>query len=420
MKRILFILSTLFGGTMLSFSQKDDQYFNQIYNLIEQRNYFKASNIYDSSKLHLDPIHQKYIEACLNNAFNKIVVSNQNISNLLSQNDLPDSLQLRLYQIKEDNHIKKFEYKEAKATLEYILTHFKNRLTENELIDSENNLVIWSALENEPKQETIIHADVHIKMIKDVVGLKNLKVNNTLDTLDFVFDTGANLSTVSESTAKLLNMKILPSLINVGTITGQKVKANIAICPLLHLDNITIKNAVFLVLSDEDLSFPTINYKIRGIIGYPIIASLKEVSITKDNYFIVNKNSVPKSEVFNMAMHGLTPLIHIDNKHFWLDTGAEKTILFAPYYHENKTYIEQFYLLKKVSFAGAGGKKEFDGFTITTQMPVFEKNITFKDITLLKEKLEEDESVYGNFGQDLIQQFDTMTLNFDKMYIVFE
>ena len=34
--------------------------------------------------------------------------------------------------------------------------------------------------------------------------------------------------------------------------------------------------------------------------------------------------------------------------------------------------------------------------------------------------LQDHETVYGNIGQDLIKQFNKMTMNFDKMFIKFD
>ena len=146
---------------------------------------------------------------------------------------------------------------------------YKNLLSENEINEIENSLKIWFALENEPKQKTFIKDAVRLKMEKDKVGLNNLKVSNGKDSLNFIFDTGANLSTVPKSTAQLFGMKIIPVDIEVGTITGEKVPAQIAVCPEFKLDNIEILNSIFLVLDDNALAFPQIDYQIYGVLGFP-------------------------------------------------------------------------------------------------------------------------------------------------------
>ena len=122
----------------------------------------------------------------------------------------------------------------------------------------------------------------------------------------------------------------------------------------------------------------------------------------------------------NMAMKGLTPLIYIDNKHFTFDTGADETMLYQIFYQENKNEIDKKYLSEKISIGGAGGKKEFDGYIIDYTLSIEGERIKLDSISLLKEKIKENETVYGNIGQDLIQKFDTMIINFDQMFICFE
>ncbi|RTZ49457.1 hypothetical protein EJ377_02110 [Chryseobacterium arthrosphaerae] len=68
---------------------------------------------------------------------------------------------------------------------------------------------------------------------------------------------------------------------------------------------------------------------------------------------------------------------------------------------------------------GAGGKAEYDGFKVNHTFHILGKEIPLKDISLLKSKINK-ENVYGNMGQDVIRQFNTMTLNFDQMFIKFD
>ncbi len=119
-------------------------------------------------------------------------------------------------------------------------------------------------------------------------------------------------------------------------------------------------------------------------------------------------------------MKGLTPLIYINNKHFTFDTGADQSMLYQMFYTENQKEIDENYQLEKISFAGAAGEKEFDGYTIDYTLNINDKQVKLDGISLFKKKIEESETVYGNLGQDLIQKFDTMIINFDKIFIRFE
>lgn len=65
-------------------------------------------------------------------------------------------------------------------------------------------------------------------------------------------------------------------------------------------------------------------------------------------------------------------------------------------------------------------KAEIGGYVVTSNFNIIDKEITLNDILLLKEKIKDNETVYGNIGQDLIQQFHKMTINFEQMFIKFE
>lgn len=421
MKKHLIVIVVFIASLSLS-AQKNDKRFNDIVALLEQKNFFKAKEQYALTQKQLTPANRNYIEACLDNAFNRLKESNTKIEALIRNNakELSDSLKLQLYSIKYDNSLKLFEYKAAKQSLEIILRDYGKILDAESIDDYKNSLKICTALENQPKQRVSINSSNTIKLIKDKAGLDNLRVTKESDTLNFIFDTGANISTTSKSVAKRLKMKIIPVDIEVGTITGTKVNAQLAVCDKLSIGTIDIYNSVFLVLEDSGLYFPQIDFQIYGIIGYPIIEAFKEIQITQDGNFIVPKQESNFAGSQNLAMDGLTPLILIDGKHYTFDSGANSTMLYSSYYQENKKEIDANYKPGKISFGGAGGKNEFNGFTIQHAFTISGKKIILNDVHLLIEKKGQKETGYGNIGQDVIMQFNKMTLNFNKMFIRFE
>ncbi len=86
----------------------------------------------------------------------------------------------------------------------------------------------------------------------------------------------------------------------------------------------------------------------------------------------------------------------------------------------NQKEIDEFYKPEKVSFSGAAGNKEFDGYSITLDITILDKKITLKDIKVLTEEIKDSKTIYGNIGQDLIKQFNKMTMNFERMFIKFD
>lgn len=326
---------------------------------------------------------------------------------------------LKIWQIKEDNCIKLYNYAGAQSAVQTALDRYSNILTGAEKDDLRNNLKIWASLAGQPRQRVTIKGDTRLKMTRDKAGLKNLSVNTGTDSIDFVFDTGANISTISASAASCLNMKVIPAGIDVEAITGISVKADLAVCNKLVLGNIIVEDAVFLVFADSALSFPQIGYQINGILGFPVIEALHEIQLTRDDYFIVPNIGTKIDAPSNLAIDGLSPLIFIDGRHFTFDTGADHTMLYAPYYRENKKSIDKQYQPIKIGMGGAGGKVEHDGFKVNHTFHISGRYINLKDVSLLKTDINK-ETVYGNIGQYVIRRFNKMILNFNQMFIKFD
>ena len=414
-------ISFLVAG-FISFSglSQQDIGFEDVYQLIDQNNFFKAKDVYSTTKNSISPIHQKFIEAFLDNAFGRLTESNEKMTELQNQfSQFSDSLQVALYAIKADNFVKLFEYKEAKTATEFILENYENILSKEEVDDYRNNLVIWTAIENQPKQQITINGSKKLTIKEDKFGGKNLTVAIDNDSLDFLFDTGANFSVIVRSVAEKYRMNMIPVSIEVGG--TKKIFAQIVVCPEFYLGHIKIQNAVFLVVKDKDLSLsiPFFKYKILGIIGYPIMAALKEVQITKDGYFIIpEKETVFASS--NMAMCGLLPIISIEGNPYIFDTGAAETTFFKPYYLANRDEIEKRYKIKTIRYAGAGGIVKEKGYEIDAKLNFFDREIILNKVQLSKAEFPYIKHLWGAIGVDVIGQFEKMTLNFNQMFIKFE
>jgi predicted aspartyl protease len=395
--------------------------FDTLYRLMKEKNFFKAREIYESGKSQLSSSQQSFTEAVLDNAFNQLDESNQKIAQLTKgKSVIPDSLIAELYKIKIDNSVKLYDYASAKKMSQDLLEKYGYLLKEEETDDTKNSLKIWAALAREGRQRVVKKDNTRLQMTKDKAGLNNLHVSAGAATMSFIFDTGANLSTITKSAAKEFNMKIIPVDIEVGTIIGTKVQAQLAVCDKLTLGNIEIHHAVFLVMDDKALAFPQIDYQIHGILGFPVIEGLGEIKISKEGYFIVPKEDTSIQTRSNMAMDGLTPLVYADGMHFTFDTGAGETILYAKYYRDHQQEIDDRYTSTLVSFGGAGGQAKLDGYKISAALNILDKTAALKDISLLKNDIKDREHVYGNIGQDVIRQFDVMTIDFNRMVIRFD
>ncbi|MEO0528811.1 MAG: aspartyl protease family protein, partial [Bacteroidota bacterium] len=222
--------------------------FDEIYSLIEQKNFFQARNVYDKSKNGIALKYRLFIEAVLDNSFNSVNSSKKKVSMLEESGfGFPDSLQLSILDLKLDNAVKLYDYKQAKETAKYIVANYKELVDSNELKSYQNNFAMWAALEHIEKQRIKPAKSTRLKMKKDLAGLSTLSTFIQNDSIDFIFDTGATLSTTTREIAERFNMTIFPATVDIGTITGSKVKANLAVCEKLNLGGNEFFNVVFIV-----------------------------------------------------------------------------------------------------------------------------------------------------------------------------
>jgi len=390
---------------------------------IEDKDFFHARDYIAANRKHFSKFHATLLDAAIDNAFNRPAASNKKIDAALKEyaSQLPDSARLNLLRLKQENHGRLFEYRQAAIVTDEILQKYIAILKPEDMDDYKNTGEIWHTLAGQPKQEMVIESHTTLQMILDKAGLANLEVMTPYAKTDFIFDTGANISVVTRSAAEKNDMKMLGGSIEVGSITGAKVNAEMAICPEFRLGNIVVKNAVFLVFPDDALAFPQIDYQINGILGFPVIEAMKEVQITQKDEFIVPKaRSVSKEQ--NMALDFLTPVININDEHYTFDTGATDTSLYAKYFEKHREDVVTQYKETDLEFGGAGGMASVKGYNVIF-MPVINGNeIRIENVHLYSQSTgnEKDMHYYGNIGQDLIKRFDRMTLNFESMFIKFD
>ncbi len=397
-----------------------DNTFTTIYDVLESENFFKADAIYKSLKNSISPMERMYVEAVLDNAFNRIDRSQRIIDEIIKKdNPLPDQLMADLYRISNYNYLKSHNYLGAAKAINTLLENYKKEFSYTEILDLKNTLSFCSTLQNEANQRVIVDQTSSINITKDRVGLNTLRISFENDSVDFVMDTGASMSVVTSSVAERFKMKMLCKKILITTATRKKVKAEIALCPLFRIGDIKVENSVFLVVSDKSMSFPQADYQINGIIGLPIILDMGEIQITKSGVLIVPKEKTNFEREPNLAFSGFKLLIGIDGLHYNFDTGANETMLYNSYYDENKKEIDSLYKVKTISFAGVGGRKNRDGFRIKHNFKIYDKEVQLDNLILIKGETGINDTLYGNIGNDVFGRFDKMVLNFEKMFVSF-
>jgi len=420
MKTILFLL--LLNIPLMAQSSS----FDKLYKLYSDKKYFKFISQLKETESTLSEPEKNICNVFYYGLLNNRLESEKNFTpELISNSSIADSVKKDLYSISILNNVWLGNYKKAEEESDIILKNYSAYIKPKDKEDYENSLIIWKSLSGIGRQEVVKKSDVKIKMKKDIAGLYNIPARYNDIMIDFVFDSGANFSTITESQAKNFNITLTAGKIKVGTITETKVDAAVGYSSSFFIGDMEIKNTVFLVVPDEILSFAGGAYKISGIIGFPIMEAMGEVSFSKHGEFIVPLN-VSEGNLKNLVVDGFNPVIEVDYKNnpmaFTFDTGAKTTLLYAPFFEEYKKEVTSKYKLEDVKFEGAGGETKVPGYHLSEiEFSVANDKTIIPKVSLLSEPIKNNgEMFYGNLGQDFISKFDYMILNFKNMYLDFK
>lgn len=366
-----------------------------------------------------------FYRGAIANKFNSSEESIKLLNLYLKKTSPKDGNLKECYSLLADNYTKTFQYAKAAGIYQTLLQKFSNEISEKEKANYQNVFRLWSALSKVRPQKTWFKRNSKIEGVKEEVGLTvPIGINGNPNEY-LIFDTGANLSTIAESLAKKLKLKIIEAQIDVGSITGEKVKANLAVAEKIKLGNVVIENVVFLVFPDKALYIEPIPFQINGILGFPPIAALREITWTKKKEILIPLKTQRQTEQ-NLALNNLTPLIegHYQGKRliFGFDTGASNSSFYQPFFKAFETEISKIGTEKLEKISGVGGTKEITAYLLKDFKINFAgKEATFPKVAVLTEKtIDLSQYVYGNIGRDLIDQFEKMTMNFQTMSVSFE
>lgn len=358
-----------------------------------------------------------------------------NVCNNPSQsNKYLDSLQeskikssFEYLRLKNDNFVKTFNYEMAFETSKQLTKNFSKKFTKEELEDELNAQKIWRLLRHEPTQKINEFSSVTVNSKKDLAGLTTINVEGSNADTNFVFDTGAGLSCITESIAKKYNVKIVSDeKVPIQSFTGQMCSVNVGIAPILRIGNITVENAVFLVYPDSSFSFANGAYVINGIIGFPIAKELGTITIEENTLTfskLVNIN-VQEKNLFVDQLRAIVTLTYEGKKlPFNFDSGAKTSLFTKAFYESFKEYIDLNGIASKRKEAGAGGNEvEKEIIELRDQ----EFSLNSKPIRLKKMSIDKnDYGIYGkvnfgNIGQDFIGQYKKIIISFDNNYLHLE
>lgn len=387
--------------------------------------YFNLKKLYDSYKKELSKDYSLFYGALVDGYFNRPEKSNSKILDLYKRGNysISDSMISVLLTMKESNHARLFEYKDAAATCKLLMDNYSGFFSQQEYRELANAHYFWKALKNIPPQELQIYGKPEFAFETDNRGFWNLNVQLADTTCYFLFDTGAGTSMIKRSVAIQEGYKIIELEYPIKAFTGKEIETNLAIAEKIQIEDLTFDHVIFLVIDDSNLDIPNKSIPIGGIIGFPVISALKEICI-HDGLISIPQNPLPQSEM-NMAIHNSAPIVSSEYQSDTLllkfDTGAIKSNFHQLFFQKYREQIESNSEKKTFRAGSLGGTVEFNVFKMSKiELLVGQTKATIENVNVFTEEIKPiNRFLHGNIGLDYINQFKETNISFLNSTLTF-
>jgi predicted aspartyl protease len=255
---------------------------------------------------------------------------------------------------------------------------------------NDNTRALMAALSEVVPETADFREDVPIHADRNRLGSWNVPVRvNGLDG-QWIFDTGANISTLTETEAKRMGLSVRETRAHVIGSTQKRNALQLAVASDVQLGAAHIHNVVFLVLADRALHVGPLHYQITGILGLPVLRALRRLEISNAGLFRVHPRETIPEETPNLFFDGASPIVEVDHgQHrlqMFLDTGANATVLY-PSFLDAVGRDENLRLqTKREKLAGAGGIIQRTTEVVPAlEIEIFGKLISLTKLSLLSE-----------------------------------
>ncbi len=394
---------------------------------LEQEEYFKLDRQYDLYKDQLSARDYMYFGGMVDNIFSDYSSSLQKLDRLEKKygKRLSPLHSMHLHKALRMNYYHTYNYAGAYKETVILTSEYADMIDSVELSELLDDQRLLKAIRFAPPQVITLPGDISIPFKRDNWDSMLLKVDFGVFISDFLFDTGFSMSCMRRSLAEQTGLPIYDVDLPVAGATGEKALCDVIVVDSFYLGELLIRNSIFWVFDDKDLSLPEYDFYVNGVIGMPILQALGELKIYRDGKIFI-PGQPGEYHLRNLAFTDLDPVIAVvennDTMPFYFDTGASFSEFYHTYYEKNKERIEKQFERKTYRFGSLAGVKEFhyflaDSSTINvggSSAELYNKGIHMESV------YDDPEKVYGNLGSDFIKLFDAMTISFTSNSVFFE
>lgn len=240
---------------------------------------------------------------------------------------------------------------------------------------------------------------------------------------NLVLDTDANMSALSESEAKRLDMLILDGSVAVVGVTGEtKPGGRMAVAKDFTIGNFHFRNVAFFIVGDDQEPFVDFPAGKRGIIGMPVILALQTMRWRRGGAMEIGFASPARDlSRANICFNNEDPVTQVEfQRHkleFVLDTGGEDSELWPPFAKDFAGLLNQTGKKDSTTLIGFEGSKDVEVVTLPeVRLTLGGFNEVFSSApVLVKPTIPLSNWYYGRAGMDLLNQAQSVTIDFHAL-----
>lgn len=319
-----------------------------------------------------------------------------------------------------DDYLKTYRYGDAAQVLDQLYRQYGATMSAADRADLHNDVEFRRALRHAPPQRTIVSAPFTIPLHPDALGLRDVEVHVGRDSSGWIFDTGANLSTITDGMARRLGLHVITTGATTKGITGASVPNRVAVIPELRFGGARVRNAVVIVLPDSALDIPQMHFQISAILGYPVLEALGRLAIGTDSLGVDPRAGEAPTDSSNLFLDNLAPLVAArvgdSTRLFHFDSGADATMLTVRFCRAYTSLLAGLDTTH-IEIGGAGGVKRYAGYRVA-QVPVAigGQRAELDSVFVMRDESHTPfESYFGNLSGNLAARFGGYTMDFRAM-----
>jgi len=290
-----------------------------------------------------------------------------------------------------------------------------------------NARALFGALSQYPEQSVVERRFSQIRYSMKG-GNMFIPVEVNLKSANYVVDTGANFSLISEAEAKRLGLTIHDrGGSRMGDAAGASVDVRIAVADQLTVGNIRLRHVSLFVVRDDQQPFIDLPSGERGVLGLPVLLAFQTLRWKQEGTFEVGfppgSRKGPRS---NICFEGANLIVEGEFRqskiNVFLDTGATRTRVLSLFAKEFASFINEFGTKGSDRVTGVGNSVEVDVITL----PELALRISGFDAVLrpaqvlLKDTTSDNRRSHVWGGLDLLNQARAVTLDFKSMRLALE